>query len=557
MSKNLQKEAKPYSKIQYFFWLWSGVEISILKDCPTDYNRQAGIGFTIFMTTLLAFCSGSYAGWYFGETMASAVIFGCIWSALIFSIDRSMVLTLKKDPAANDQKFWAPFLSRAILAFLIAMIISIPLELLIFNEEIQANLATYKEKQTSHLIDLTAKNTGMSSKQQQYLRDSSEKAKAERLLALPEPLGDQEYINLKRTATQLREEYRQLSESFNRAQSITNTNWARIPFNDGVRDMNSNEAARYQQSKEISLKKRKELYGFNQSLLIKAEKDQSDYLTNWRNTNKKNLEQAESSQIAHKHQIDTALDIQSQRRTTQDSLTKENKGFITRFMVLEDLASLTKSKENPASATMFWLLWLIRLLFIVIEILPTIAKIATPIGAYDVALRTKELDIEKDMMARTTDYLAHQSVLRSTEQEATKRQLEDRIKIEGRLHKNLLTEIAEVQGAVARGKLAEFKKLHLPVNNPPVLPMENVLWKQMGGNEPTEYLFKSGHLGEAQSLIIIKSELVETGAWFFQNNGTEITMQMADEQRVFKFKAVNGHRLELSNINKTIILERV
>jgi len=59
MSKTSKSKSKSfdkkYSKIQYFFWLLSGAEINILKDCPTDYNRQAGIGFTIFMTTLLAF----------------------------------------------------------------------------------------------------------------------------------------------------------------------------------------------------------------------------------------------------------------------------------------------------------------------------------------------------------------------------------------------------------------------------------------------------------------------------------------------------------------------
>lgn len=59
MSKTSKSKSKSfdkkYSKIQSFFWLLSGAEINILKDCPTDYNRQAGIGFTIFMTTLLAF----------------------------------------------------------------------------------------------------------------------------------------------------------------------------------------------------------------------------------------------------------------------------------------------------------------------------------------------------------------------------------------------------------------------------------------------------------------------------------------------------------------------
>src|SRR5690554_5163803 len=125
-----------YSKIQYFFWLLSGAEISILKECPTDYNRQAGIGFTIFMTTLLAFCSGSYAGWFFGESWTSALVFGLIWASLIFSIDRSMVITMKKDPTKPKQNFWLAFLTRAVLAALIAFVISIPLELLIFKDNI-------------------------------------------------------------------------------------------------------------------------------------------------------------------------------------------------------------------------------------------------------------------------------------------------------------------------------------------------------------------------------------------------------------------------------------
>jgi hypothetical protein len=111
MSKTSIKKYK-YSKIQYFFWLLSGAEISILKDCPTDYNRQAGIGFTIFMTTLLAFFSGSYAGYYFGESYLSAVIFGIIWASLIFSIDRSMVVTLKKDPTKEKQNFGRLFIKR-------------------------------------------------------------------------------------------------------------------------------------------------------------------------------------------------------------------------------------------------------------------------------------------------------------------------------------------------------------------------------------------------------------------------------------------------------------
>ena len=92
-----------YSKIQYICWLFSGAEISLLKECPTDFNRQASIGFTIFMTCLLAGLSGGFAAWRFtidtpgqdGNWIAS-IIFGLVWGMLVFSIDRSMVVTLKK-----------------------------------------------------------------------------------------------------------------------------------------------------------------------------------------------------------------------------------------------------------------------------------------------------------------------------------------------------------------------------------------------------------------------------------------------------------------------------
>ena len=145
-----------YSKIQYICWLFSGAEISLLKECPTDFNRQASIGFTIFMTCLLAGLSGGFAAWRFtidtpgqdGNWMAS-IIFGLVWGMLVFSIDRSMVVTLKKDPTLKRQPFLIPLVTRMILAGLLAFMISIPLETKIFEPEIakQAKDDIQKAKQ--------------------------------------------------------------------------------------------------------------------------------------------------------------------------------------------------------------------------------------------------------------------------------------------------------------------------------------------------------------------------------------------------------------------------
>ena len=107
------------SRFQRFLWTVAGAELDILEKCRTDHKKFAAIGATILMTAFIAFCAGTSAAWYFtqsgDETSGSlgwAMLFGLIWALLIFCIDRSLVITLKKDPSAKKQKFWVPLLSR-------------------------------------------------------------------------------------------------------------------------------------------------------------------------------------------------------------------------------------------------------------------------------------------------------------------------------------------------------------------------------------------------------------------------------------------------------------
>ena len=47
--------------INEFLWLCAGVDRKILRQCPTDYAKYAGIGGTILFTALMATLSGGYA----------------------------------------------------------------------------------------------------------------------------------------------------------------------------------------------------------------------------------------------------------------------------------------------------------------------------------------------------------------------------------------------------------------------------------------------------------------------------------------------------------------
>jgi Mn2+/Fe2+ NRAMP family transporter len=76
--------------------------------------------------------------------------FGCLWATLIFCIDRSLVITLKKDPTKAKQKFIVPLLSRAALAIVVAFMVSIPLELVIFEDYIAANEENFNANQIAY-----------------------------------------------------------------------------------------------------------------------------------------------------------------------------------------------------------------------------------------------------------------------------------------------------------------------------------------------------------------------------------------------------------------------
>jgi hypothetical protein len=487
MSKTSTKKYK-YSKIQYFFWLLSGAEISILKDCPTDYNRQAGIGFTIFMTTLLAFFSGSYAGYYFGENALSAVIFGIIWASLIFSIDRSMVVTLKKDPTKEKQNFWAAFLSRGVLAILIAFIISIPLELLIFRDNIDIHKNKFKQDKTLNIIYGQSTIEDIDGKKEISSNLEGDINELNNLISKGYPQNDIEYDNLKREFKIAESEYISYKNKYN------NLNTQAInAYNSGNMDRY------YQISNQRSIAK-KNMSNYGNKNYFPKKRELEVYVKNWAEDRKKELVDLGEEKKKINEKIKKGTDkVESAGSKIDSILSKHDNSFVFNFMVLEDLAKTHRKVLKPVvkknidslisktdslsvnvasinqpaeiqqsklewvseydseGATILFLLWLIRILFFTIEILPTISKVATPIGAYDRAIYRKEKDLELELEERTSEYLKQQKTLRDIEYEAEQEQIKERTQIENNLHKELLTEIANVQNKIAREKIEEFK----------------------------------------------------------------------------------------------------
>jgi hypothetical protein len=133
--------------LKNFFLTCAGVDQNLIDNCSnSEQNKYVGIGGTIFFTAIMATIAGSYALYTVFDNVYSAIFFGIIWGLLIFNLDRFIVATIKKTDAE-----WNEFLQaspRIVLAVIIAIVISKPLELKLFEKEINQILLGEKNQMT-------------------------------------------------------------------------------------------------------------------------------------------------------------------------------------------------------------------------------------------------------------------------------------------------------------------------------------------------------------------------------------------------------------------------
>lgn len=133
--------------LKQFFIICSGADSDILEQCSKgEQNKYAGIGATVFFTAVMAFIAGSYALYTVFDNLYTSIFFGLIWGLLIFNLDRYIVSTIKKTGNVLDELIQAS--PRIILAVIIAVVISKPLELKVFEKEINQVLLEQKNEMT-------------------------------------------------------------------------------------------------------------------------------------------------------------------------------------------------------------------------------------------------------------------------------------------------------------------------------------------------------------------------------------------------------------------------
>ena len=123
-----------------FLWWCAGAHQPLLKQHPSEQTKYAGLGGVLLATFLLAALSGGYALYTVFGNWWMAIGFGLLWGLIIFNFDRFLVSTMRKYGVSKRKQLWI-VLPRIALALLIGLTIARPLEMKIFDKEINTQMA--------------------------------------------------------------------------------------------------------------------------------------------------------------------------------------------------------------------------------------------------------------------------------------------------------------------------------------------------------------------------------------------------------------------------------
>jgi len=133
-------------KNTHFFWWCAGVHQPTLAQYPTEHPKYHTLGGVLLATFALAALSSGYAFYTIFQHIGWAFAFALLWGAIIFNLDRFMVSTIRKYGMSSSSQ-WKVAFPRLLLAIFIGVTIARPLELKLFEKEINVEVESHIQEQ--------------------------------------------------------------------------------------------------------------------------------------------------------------------------------------------------------------------------------------------------------------------------------------------------------------------------------------------------------------------------------------------------------------------------
>src|SRR5215510_5861710 len=168
VARGLAPEVSRAGFVTRLLWSCAGADASVLERCPhSDSVKFQGMGGVVLATAVLAFASGSYAFYTVFEpktgtalerqmhvpTFVMSLVAGIVWGLVIFNLDRFIVSSTGKGDGTERITFGELMraMPRLVMAVLLGVCISAPLEIRILKPEIDAQLEL---EQNGYLTEL-------------------------------------------------------------------------------------------------------------------------------------------------------------------------------------------------------------------------------------------------------------------------------------------------------------------------------------------------------------------------------------------------------------------
>lgn len=432
--------------ISDFLIICSGADNEIVKKCPTERTKFTGIGATILLTAIMAALSGGYAIYFVFSNTAISIAFGCFWAVIIFNLDRYIVSSIRKTGKFKEE-FWMA-LPRLLIALVLAISISKPLELRLFENRIAKEMSQQNQNDIDN-FDKTFKDDIQKFNDQLKSIDEELMTKKQSIFS-----SDPQYSKLIEKKIPLENEKGTKTQTIATNRGIISRNYIRVPHrnrNDEIYYTSEpNQIARNKMSENRNLnnelatingtlKELNEQISKRETELAVLVKKVEDETQTTKSTIAAQVQNKQSSYATDK------ADYQDKAKNSTDLLAR-----------LEALGSL-KQFGNAV----WWASAIITLLFILLETAPVTVKLLSKRGPYDEVLDRLEYEnfIEQKKLISDKNDDINTYLKISTDK--------NKLKLDAELkgNKELLESIAMAQAeiaklAVEKWKNEEIEKLH-------------------------------------------------------------------------------------------------
>lgn len=418
----------------------SGADKEILDQCTIkEKNKFFGIGSTLILTAVLASLSGGYAIYSTFDSVVISTIIGIFWGIVIFSLDRYIVTSIDKKGEWWNQLLTA--LPRLLMAFVLAITISKPLELRLFQDAVNKSMGEISDASISGCeSDWNTERDKLAKRKSEL--ENERKQKTEDIYN-----KDGIYNDFVKKQDDLKSINNGKQNSINQNNPIIarGTSYPIVGYRE---DGSPIKTVKRTAAAINALKENKNLRQSITDNNIKI----NDIETEKSERKKKLKTQVETTEAQYSKQINGVQQQIDDHNTKRSGFiadcTSRSKNAKDLPAQLQALSKLTKENESIA-----WASLLITLLFVILETAPVVVKLLSSKGTYEEILETKEYAISMEQKIKISNLNDEINTVLKISTEKNKNKLDAELKG----NSELLNEIALAQADIAKVAIAKWK----------------------------------------------------------------------------------------------------